>query len=51
MRSIVAYGFHHFQDIRAGHLHVATVEQQRCVRRPFNDTVDAIELERGQLVL
>ena len=50
-RPIVAHGGHHLNDGRAGRLRVAPIVQQRCVRRPLHDTVDAVGRESGQLVL
>src|SRR5918997_497078 len=50
-RPIVSYGGHYINDGRAARLRVAPIVQQRGVRRPLHDTVDAVGRESGQFVL
>lgn len=50
-RLIVAHGVHYLEDGSAGYPRVVLLEQQRFVRRPFHDTVEAVGGECGQPVL
>src|SRR5215210_1719374 len=46
-----AHGVDYLLDLRARHLRVALVVQQRFVRRPLDYAVDAVRRECGKLVL